>query len=83
MHKRTEDVLARLSKIEGHVRGLARMVGDNRDCGEVIHQVGAVKAALNQVALVILEDHLENCLSQGAAQPDELKKLKDAIGKLV
>ncbi len=83
MHKKTEDVLARLSRIEGHVRGLARMVTDGRGCDEVIHQIGAVKAALNQVALVVLEDHLENCLATGAPQAGEVQKLKEAISKLV
>ncbi|MGE5578754.1 MAG: metal-sensitive transcriptional regulator [Bacillota bacterium] len=83
MHKKSDEVVARLSRIEGHVRGLARMVTDNRDCDEVIHQIGAVKAALNQVALIVLEDHLENCLSDHSPQPTEVQKLKDAIGKLV
>ncbi len=55
--------LARLSRIEGQVRGVARMVEDDRYCIDVINQVRAVRAALAKVEQDILHDHLQHCVA--------------------
>ena len=55
--------LARLSRIEGQVRGVARMVEDDRYCIDVINQVRAVRAALDKVEQEILHDHLKHCVA--------------------
>ena len=55
--------LARLSRIEGQVRGVARMVEDDRYCIDVINQVRAVRAALDKVEQEILHDHLQHCVA--------------------
>ena len=55
-------VLNRLARIEGQVRSLREMVAAGRDCSDVLVQVAAVRAALDQAGRVILEDHMEHCI---------------------
>jgi len=61
-HKKTRQVLARLARIEGHVRAVKRMVERGRSCAEVLLQMAAVRAALDRAAKVLLADHMEHCL---------------------
>ena len=56
------EALRRLKNIEGHVRGVERMLEDNAYCIDVIRQIQAVQAALNKVSTMILEEHLNSCL---------------------
>ncbi len=60
------DYLARLRKIEGQVRGLQRMVEDDRWCPDVVTQVGSVTRALQEVAVGLLSDHLDRCVRDAA-----------------
>ena len=57
-----EDSLRRLKNVEGHVRGVARMVEKDAYCIDVIRQVQAVQAALNKLSTMILDDHLHSCV---------------------
>ncbi|MES0362087.1 MAG: metal-sensitive transcriptional regulator [Anaerolineales bacterium] len=57
-----EDTLRRLKSIEGHVRGIERMVDQDAYCIDVIRQIQAVQAALDKVSSLILENHLNSCL---------------------
>jgi CsoR family transcriptional regulator, copper-sensing transcriptional repressor len=68
-HDRKAGHLARLAKIEGQVRGIARMVGNDRYCADVLTQVSAVNRALEQVALSLLDEHTQHCVL-GAARSD-------------
>ena len=75
-------IINRLSRIEGHVRGIKTMVRENRPCPEVLNQVAAVKGAISGVAKIILEEHLEECLVRAANQGNleaEIKELKNAL----
>ena len=54
--------LRRLARIEGQVRGIAKMIEDDRYCIDVVRQVQAVKAALNGLEKIILDDHLDTCV---------------------
>ena len=75
-------VINRLSRIEGHVRGIKTMVRENRPCPEVLNQIAAVKGAISGVAKIILEEHLEECLTRAANQGNlaaEIKELKDTL----
>jgi DNA-binding FrmR family transcriptional regulator len=77
---RRADHLARLRKVEGQVRGIARMVEEDRYCIDVLTQVSAATRALQQVALGLLDDHLRHCVvdaarsgpAEGEAKLDEL-----------
>jgi DNA-binding FrmR family transcriptional regulator len=60
--KDNEDALRRLKNIEGHVRGIERMVSQDAYCIDVIRQIQAVQAALNKVSSIILDNHLNSCL---------------------
>ena len=57
-----EGAMRRLKTIEGHIRGIERMVEDEVYCIDVIRQIQAVQSALNKVSKIILEEHLNSCL---------------------
>lgn len=74
-------LLLRLRRIEGQVRGLQRMVEQERYCIDVITQVSAVTTALDQVALLLLEDHVRKCLRSGG--PERVPELLAALERFV
>jgi DNA-binding FrmR family transcriptional regulator len=63
--------LRRLSRIEGQVRGLARMVEEDRYCIDIVTQISAVRAALRRAEEEILEDHVANCVEHAIASGDK------------
>lgn len=85
-HKHRKHVIDRLSRIEGHVRGIKKMVEEDRDCPDLLHQLAAVKAAINKTGELILEDHIESCMidavNDGSTE-DYVNDLKEAISKLI
>jgi CsoR family transcriptional regulator, copper-sensing transcriptional repressor len=83
-----DDYLKRLRRIEGQVRGLQKMVEDDKYCIDILTQVSAVTRALQSVSLGLLEDHLGHCVTQAVAEGGEVAELKvreasDAIARLV
>ena len=81
-----DQLLNRLRRIEGQVRGVERMVEDERYCIDVITQISAIQAALDKVALGVLDDPARHCIVGGAAgaQPEELTdELMGAVGRLM
>jgi DNA-binding FrmR family transcriptional regulator len=83
-----DDYLKRLRRIEGQVRGLQKMVEDDKYCIDILTQVSAATRALQSVALGLLEDHLGHCVAQAAAEGGEVADQKvreaaDAIARLV
>jgi CsoR family transcriptional regulator, copper-sensing transcriptional repressor len=76
----------RLRRIEGQVRGVERMVEEDRYCIDVVTQISAIQAALDKVALGLLDDHAAHCIIGGAAEspPEKLKdELMGAVGRLM
>ncbi|TPG28132.1 metal-sensitive transcriptional regulator [Mycolicibacterium hodleri] len=69
-------LLARLARIEGQVRGLARMVERDTYCIDVLTQVSSTTRALQAVALALLEDHLSHCVTEAAGRGGEEAQLK-------
>ena len=63
--------LKRLKRIEGQVRGLARMVEDDRYCIDIVTQIGAVRAALRKVEEEVLRDHVAHCVEHAIASGDK------------
>lgn len=61
-----QKVLNRLARVEGHVRAIYQMVETDRTCPEVVMQIVAVRSALNNVAVILLEDYAEHCLADAA-----------------
>ena len=83
-----DQVLKRLSRVEGQVRGIARMVEDDRYCIEVLDQVAAATRALQQVSIGLLHEHLGHCVADAVAKggPEAGEKLEEAttaIARLV
>jgi DNA-binding FrmR family transcriptional regulator len=66
-----EALKKRLHRIEGQVRGIERMVEDDRYCIDILTQVGAVKTALESLALEVLSDHIDHCVAGALASGDE------------
>jgi DNA-binding FrmR family transcriptional regulator len=82
------NVLARLRKIEGQVRGLQRMVEADTYCIDVLTQVSATTKALESTALLLMQDHLNHCVADAVAEGGDvadakLKEAGDAIARLV
>jgi DNA-binding FrmR family transcriptional regulator len=80
-----DQLLRRLARIEGQVRGLQRMVEQDRYCIDIITQISAVQAALDKVALGLLDDHARSCVL-GAAEDDRgprTDELMGAVGRLM
>ncbi|HEY8589133.1 MAG TPA: metal-sensitive transcriptional regulator [Naasia sp.] len=83
-----DDLLKRLRRAEGQVRGIARMVEDDTYCIDVLTQISAATKALERVALSLLDDHLSHCVAEAAAEGGEVAQTKireasDAIARLV
>ena len=82
-HTHTKAVLNRLSRAIGHLESIRRMVEEGRDCSEVLIQLSAVKAAINNTGKVILQDHIEHCIVDAVEHGDKdaIKKLEHAIAR--
>jgi DNA-binding FrmR family transcriptional regulator len=80
-----EQLLKRLRRIEGQVRGIEGMVEDDRYCIDVITQIGAVQAALDKVALGLLDDHARHCVASADAgkREDRTTELMAAVARLM
>jgi CsoR family transcriptional regulator, copper-sensing transcriptional repressor len=91
MHGYTPDqasYLRRLRRIEGQVRGLQRMIDEDKYCIGILTQVAAATKALQSVALGLLEDHLSHCVTEAVADggdgaADKIREASDAIARLV
>lgn len=85
MHKNRKDIITRLAKIEGHVRGIKNMAEQDKSCEDLLLQVSAIKAAMDKVGKLILKDHLDGCLVEVVDEggPEAIEKLKEAINQFV
>ena len=82
----TKDQLhARLRRIEGQVRGVQGMVEDGRYCIDVLTQIAAIQAALDKVALGLLDEHAQHCVlgAQGTERVEKTDELMAAVGRLM
>jgi DNA-binding FrmR family transcriptional regulator len=82
-----DDYLARLRRVEGQVRGLQRMVEDDKYCIDILTQISAANSALKQVALGLLDDHIRHCVVEdgkpGNKGADMVTEATAAIARLV
>ncbi|MDQ2737982.1 MAG: metal-sensitive transcriptional regulator [Actinomycetota bacterium] len=82
------DYIKRLSRVEGQVRGLSRMVEEDKYCIDILTQVSAATKALQSVAIKLLEDHMAHCIADAVAQGGDtadakVKEASDAIARLI
>jgi CsoR family transcriptional regulator, copper-sensing transcriptional repressor len=83
MNNNTKKIIAaRLKRIEGQVRGVNRMVADDRYCIDVLTQISALCAALHRIEQEILKDHLSCCVA-GAFKRGDTKQQQEKIGELI
>jgi DNA-binding FrmR family transcriptional regulator len=82
-----QQLLNRLARVEGQVRGLERMVAEDRYCIEVLTQIAAVQAALEKIALGLVDGHVRVCMAGDGSAPDDpeerVDELMGALGRLV
>jgi DNA-binding FrmR family transcriptional regulator len=80
-----ERLLKRLARVEGQVRGVSKMVEEERYCIDVLTQIGAVQAALDKVALGLLDEHTRHCVvdADGSERVEKVDELMAALGRFV
>ena len=79
-------IVNRLSRIEGHVRGIKTMVQQSSPCPDVLLQIAAVRGALDKVARIVLDEHLSECIARAADKGNidvEIKELKAALDRFL
>lgn len=82
-------LLNRLSRIEGHVRGIRTMISEHQPCPDVLLQMAAVRGALDRVARLILEEHISECITRAVDSQDrevihhELEELRRALDRFI
>lgn len=77
-----EDLIRRLKKIEGQVKGIQRMVENDKYCVDVLIQVAAVRAAINKVGTIVFEHHSRKCLKNAIESNDRETAIEELIGVL-
>ena len=84
-HTETKNVLNRISRACGHLEAIKRMVEEDRDCGDILIQLAAVRSAINNIGKIVLADHMEHCIAEAVESGDReaLDKFNDAIAKFL
>ncbi|MBD2778846.1 metal-sensing transcriptional repressor [Iningainema tapete] len=89
-HVHTEEslrrIVNRLSRIEGHIRGIKTMVQQNSPCPDVLLQIAAVRGALDRVARIVLDEHLTECIARASKEGNievEIEQLKAALDRFL
>jgi DNA-binding FrmR family transcriptional regulator len=76
------DLLSRIDKAEGQLRGIRRMVSENSYCIDILQQVSAARGALQKLALILLRDHLETCVSNALVEKNSTGKVQELMETL-
>ncbi len=74
-----EKALTRLRKIEGQIKGIQKMVEEERYCIDIVNQITAVKRALEQVALIVMKRHVESCVSEAIRMGNSTRKIEELM----
>jgi len=72
-------LLGRVKKITGQVQGVGRMIESNRECPEILHTISSIHSALRSLEALLLADHVRHCVSDAAADPDQLERRLEEI----
>ncbi len=88
MNQEKRDVLLRLRRIEGQLRGLQRMVEEGNPCADILTQIAAVTAAIKKVGMLVVKTYLEECLDKtqkkpGPKQEEALKDFQKAVSRYI
>lgn len=84
-HPNKKNVINRLARIIGHLKGIKTMVEDDVECSEILIQLSAVRSALNNTGKIILNDHINHCLIHAYEEDDMemIARLNDAVSKFL
>jgi len=80
-----DKLIKRLQRLEGQVRGVARMIEEDRDCQDILTQLAAIRGATHQISVMVVQEYAKNCLTglEADTSPDEvLAKMVQALGQL-
>lgn len=85
-HSYAEDknkLLSRLARVEGQIRGVARMVEDDRYCVDILTQISAINSSMQSIGLLLLQDHIRGCVveAEGDLREERLDELNKAIAR--
>lgn len=78
-----EALLKRLRRIEGQVKGIHKMIEDERYCNDILVQIAAVRSAINKVGGIVLENHLKGCVKNSLIYGDDDKAIDELIDTMV
>lgn len=81
--KDNEAIIKRLRRIEGQVKGIQKMVDEEKHCGDILIQIAAVRAAMNSVGGLILEDYMKDCLKDYLEGHSGEEALDNLVGTMV
>jgi DNA-binding FrmR family transcriptional regulator len=79
-------IVNRLSRVEGHIRGIKSMVQDSRPCPDILVQLAAVRGAIDRIGRMVLDEHLSECISRAAEEGNieaEIEELKAALDRFI
>lgn len=84
-HENTNAVIKRLSRIEGHVNGIKKMVLKQNDCDQILIQISAVRSALNEVSKIVMDDHIKQCILVDVQEgrTDSFEKFRKALNQYI
>ena len=71
--------MLRLKRVEGQIRGLQRLIDEDKDCTEVVYQLSAARKALDKVGFIILTHKMQDCLKEKAGSADSEKAMEEAM----
>lgn len=76
-------LLSRLARVEGQIRGVARMVDDDRYCIDILTQISAINSSMQKIGLLLLQDHIRGCVigAEEDEREDRIQELNDAIAR--
>ena len=76
-------MLSRLARVEGQIRGVARMVEDDRYCMDILTQISAINSSMQSIGLLLLQDHIRGCVidAEGDLREERLEELNQAIAR--
>lgn len=81
-YQNKDQTLRRLKRAEGQVRGIARMVEEDKYCIDILTQVNAAQAALDKVALELMRDHARHCMVSAGSQSEQQNKADELVGAI-
>ena len=74
-----DNLLLRLSRIEGQIRGISRMIEEDRYCVDVLQQIASMQSAADAVAMILLENHVKGCVADGLRSGNE-ERVEEVVG---